>query len=106
MTQVSMLFQRAVDKLLTDHTKSIGPDQHDNVSLHTSCLIYCHELLFFCALLLYATLRAKIWHFPATAFVLKVPKLKNAEFATKVDLDEVAHNEQYHLDLHCLPSSL
>ena len=29
-----------------------------------------------------------------------------AEFANSVDLDEVAHNEPPHLDLHCLPSSL
>ena len=31
---------------------------------------------------------------------------KLAEFANSVDLDEVAHNEPPHLDLHCLPSSL
>ena len=30
---------------------------------------------------------------------------KRAEFAKSVDLDEVAHNEPLHLDLHCLPSS-
>ena len=29
-----------------------------------------------------------------------------AEFANSVDLDEVAHNEPPHQDLHCLPSSL
>ena len=28
-----------------------------------------------------------------------------AEFANSVDLDEVAHNEPPHLDLHFLPSS-
>ena len=28
-----------------------------------------------------------------------------AEFSNSVDLDEVAHNEPPHLDLHCLPSS-
>ena len=28
------------------------------------------------------------------------------KFANRVDLDEVAHNEQPHLDLHCFPSSL
>ena len=31
---------------------------------------------------------------------------KIAEFANNVDLDEVAHNEPPHLDLHYLPSSL
>ena len=31
---------------------------------------------------------------------------KTAEFANSVDLDEVAHNELPHQDLHCLPSSL
>ena len=31
---------------------------------------------------------------------------KIAEFANSVDLNEVAHNEPPHLDLHCLPSSL
>ena len=29
---------------------------------------------------------------------------KIAEFVNRVDLDEVAHNEPPHLDLHCLPS--
>ena len=29
-----------------------------------------------------------------------------AEIANSLDLDEVAHNEPPHLDLHCLPSSL
>ena len=28
------------------------------------------------------------------------------EFANSVDLDEVAHYEPPHLDLHCLPSTL
>ena len=36
----------------------------------------------------------------------KVPEMKVAKFATSIDLDEVAHNEPPHLDLHCLPSSL
>ena len=31
---------------------------------------------------------------------------KIAELANSVDLDEVAHNEPSHLDLHYLPSSL
>ena len=31
---------------------------------------------------------------------------KIGEFVNTVDLDEVAHNEPPHLDLHCLPSSL
>ena len=33
-------------------------------------------------------------------------EMKIAEFANSVDLDEVAHNEPPHLDLHCLPSSV
>ena len=33
-------------------------------------------------------------------------RAKIAEFANSVDLDEVAHDEPPHLDLHCLPSSL
>ena len=37
---------------------------------------------------------------------LYVPKTKIKEFANCVDLDEVAHNEQSYLDLHCLPSGL
>ena len=35
-----------------------------------------------------------------------VPETKLAEFANSVDLDEVAHNEPPHLDLHCLRSGL
>ena len=37
---------------------------------------------------------------------LSLPVTKIAEFANSVDLDEVAHYEPSHLDLHCLPSSL
>ena len=37
---------------------------------------------------------------------LYVPETQIAEFANSVDLDEEAHNEPPHLDLHCLPSSL
>ena len=37
---------------------------------------------------------------------LTTTEMKIAEFANSVDLDEVAHNEPPHLDLHCLPSSL
>ena len=29
-----------------------------------------------------------------------------AEFSNRIDLDEVAHHEPPHLDLHCVPSSL
>ena len=35
-----------------------------------------------------------------------VPETKIAEFANSVDLDEVAHNEPPHLDLHYLPLSM
>ena len=38
--------------------------------------------------------------------VHKIIEMKIAEFANSVDLDEVAHNEPPHQDLHCLPSSL
>ena len=31
---------------------------------------------------------------------------ENNEFANSIDLDEVAHNEPPHLDLHFLPFSL
>ena len=34
----------------------------------------------------------------------QVPETKIAEFANSEDLDEVAHNEPLHQDLHCLPS--
>ena len=37
---------------------------------------------------------------------LSLPETKIAEFANSVNLDEVAHHEPPHLDLHCLPSSL
>ena len=40
------------------------------------------------------------------SITLYLPVTKIAEFANSVDLDEVAHNEPPHLDLHCLPSSL
>ena len=37
---------------------------------------------------------------------LSVPETKIAEFANSIDVEEVAHYEPPHLDLHCLPSSL
>ena len=37
---------------------------------------------------------------------LSLPEMKIAEFPNSIDLDEMAHNEPPHLDLHCLPSSL
>ena len=37
---------------------------------------------------------------------LSVPEMKEAGFVNSIDLDEVAHNEPPHLDLHCLPSNL
>ena len=37
---------------------------------------------------------------------LHLPERKIAEFADSIDLDEVAHDEPPHLDLHYLPSSL
>ena len=39
-----------------------------------------------------------------TANILTQSKI--TEFANSVDLDEVAHNEPPHLNLHCLPSCL
>ena len=35
-----------------------------------------------------------------------VPETKIAKFANSVDLDEVAHYDPPHLDLHCWPFSL
>ena len=40
------------------------------------------------------------------SLTLKVPETKIAEFSNSVDLDEVAHDEPPHLDLHRLPSRL
>ena len=48
----------------------------------------------------YTTIR-----FTAIIVTLLLPKMKIAEFAKSVDLDEVAHYEPPHPDLHCLPSS-
>ena len=39
-------------------------------------------------------------------FNSEIPETKMTEFSNSVDLDEVAHYEPPHLDLHCLPSSL
>ena len=52
--------------------------------------------------------RASKCHIAATGYklTLSLPVTKIAEFANSVDLDEVAHDEPPHLDLHCLPSSL
>ena len=37
---------------------------------------------------------------------LLLPETKIAEFVNSINLNEVAHNEPSHLDLHCLPSSI
>ena len=37
---------------------------------------------------------------------LKVSKVKIVKFANSVNPDEAAHNEQFHLDVRCMPSSL
>ena len=47
-----------------------------------------------------------IWQMGTCKLTLKVPETKIAEFANRVDLDEVAYNEPPHIDLPCLPSSL
>ena len=43
---------------------------------------------------------------PVLKLTLSLPETNISEFANSVDLDEVAHNEPPHQDLHCLPSSL
>ena len=40
------------------------------------------------------------------SLTLELLETKIAQFENSVDLDEVAHNEPPHLDLHCLPCSL
>ena len=53
------------------------------------------------------TIKCELWEIDICKFkTLLQPETKIAEFANSVDLDEVAHNEPPHLDLHCLPSSL
>ena len=37
---------------------------------------------------------------------LSLPGTKTAEFANSIDLDEMAHNEPPHQNLHCSPASL
>ena len=37
---------------------------------------------------------------------LRIRDKKRTESANSVDLDEVAHHEPPHLDLHCMPSCL
>ena len=46
------------------------------------------------------------WELILKSLTLSVPEMKIVEFANSVDLDEVAHNEPPHLDLHYLPSCL
>ena len=43
---------------------------------------------------------------PINSLVSVVSEMKIAEFANRIDLDEVAHNGPPHLDLHCLPTDL
>ena len=49
---------------------------------------------------------SKLVLFYLILLTLKVPETKTAEFANSIDLDEVAHFEPPHPDLHCLPSHL
>ena len=41
-----------------------------------------------------------------SAIWVNTSEMKTAEFANSPDLDEVAHNEPPHIDLHSLPSNL
>ena len=43
------------------------------------------------------------FHPCTVGLALNYQRQKIAEFANSIDLDEVAHNEPPHLDLHCLP---
>ena len=64
---------------------------------------------FFLSFLLFKSYLAKSSLFcfsDMRSLTLKVPEMKIAEFANSVDLDEVAHDEPPHLDLHCLPSNI
>ena len=63
--------------------------------------LVCKDLLF-SPLNIFANLQ-EVFRFHLTLVVLEI---KKNELANNVDLDEVAHNELPHLDLHCLPSSL
>ena len=45
-----------------------------------------------------------VWHFKGQ--VPKMKKKKRVQFANSADPDEVIYNEQSHLDLHFLSSSL
>ena len=47
-----------------------------------------------------------LFGYPHVSLNLSVPETKIAEFANSVDLDEVAHHEPPHLDLHRLLSGL
>ena len=38
--------------------------------------------------------------------MVSILETKTAKFENSIDLDEVAHDEPPHLDLHCSPSSL
>ena len=76
-------------------TTSIAPDMNtlsasstNNLGLHTLFRLVCPSIL--------------------NPFNINslTPLTKIAEFANSVDLDEVAHNEPPHLDLHCLLPSL
>ena len=57
-------------------------------------------------LLLRKTKSFRKWGLTLKSLTLEVPETKKVAFANSVNLDEVAHNEPPHLDLHCLPSSL
>ena len=48
--------------------------------------------------------RLLLMEFQLGKFNSEVPETKITEFANSVDLDEVAHYEPPHLDIHCLPS--
>ena len=47
----------------------------------------------------------EVYAVPVT-LTLSVPETKSAGFANSVVLDEVAHHESPHLDIHCLSFSL
>ena len=56
-------------------------------------------------MIIYALFRCYSFHVVRIVLSLKAPNTTKAEFADTVDPDDMAHNEQSHLDLQCLPSS-
>ena len=68
---------------------------------HQTCQSVLVSFIVFVCFKIYKLLRL-LWHYVHNILTLEMPETKIAKFSNSVDPYEATHDEQPHLDLHCL----